>query len=286
MIPAQLAQRLCTAFLRVRNPSEVPNDQQQLILDAINGGLADYFAHCPAHLREFSVGARFNGGYSQSVTMTAGTRTFTTATAIADGATILIPGDAVYNRTWLDRGTQTLAVPFGGSSGTVTATIYRDVYVLPSSIEGFVTPPHDPATGIEYVEVLAGAVSRGIAAPTSGYRIERAGASHILRMLPLPTGDTPVMATAVLNAPVYTELASLTDLSTTAPTSQAIPVGEGDCTTLLVPLSAWHLIGHPLWRDADMLGVVQSKYEKAITDLNNLRPRMGAGVPMILAPCP
>lgn len=120
--------------------SDADATQQRNILRALNNALNQIANFAPASwYRDDESGAVLPAPSAVSITVTANSTTFTSSDITASKATmggqsILIDGDSFSNRIVRNQdGSLKLMMPFGGASGTTTATIYYDTVTMPSN---------------------------------------------------------------------------------------------------------------------------------------------------------
>jgi hypothetical protein len=268
MTLAQIANRIASNWLTVRTAAELPADHQQLLLDAIHTGFGEYFSGVPQRFRVKEWGARFGAALTGTAAVTSGSRTVTfTGVTPIEGATVVLAGDTVVNRVQVNpSGGYLLEIAYGGSTGTVAATVERDTAVIPWEIAGLITPPHDARSeGLELAEVPLG--SKLPACP--GFRIEQSGNYSVLRIIPPPESDFPVSMTVEIENLAITGIVSVTNYS-----AAALPVSDDHCIRLVAPLAGDALVTHPLFKDrAGMAPVAARAAERARADMRLIRPR-------------
>lgn len=120
--------------------SDADATQQRNILRALNNALNQIANFAPASwYRDDETGAVLPAPSTVTIAVTANSTTFTSAAITAGKATmgwqsILIDGDSFSNRIVRNQdGTLKLMMPFGGASGTTSATIYYDTVTMPSN---------------------------------------------------------------------------------------------------------------------------------------------------------
>lgn len=285
MTPAAAALNLCANWLKVRNPSDMDADHRLLLLSAMVSGIGEYYSLVPARFREKHWGARFSAAGTGTITATAGATAVTVAGITpVDGCTVEIAGDAVKNTLLKTAaGGWELAIPYGGTTGSgKTLTVYRDTAVLLWTFNRFITPMRNALTNEEIVSVPSGYdYTEASSDIPQAFRVEQAGQSQIVRILPLPTGDIPAKATLELSGVAFGGIGVLTD-----PSATALPMTDDHATRFVLPLTAAHLLTHPLWREPGMVRVASEHAARARADMQLLSPRADSGPRRIIAPCP
>ncbi len=208
-----------------------------------------------------------------SMTVTANSTAITLATDIQEGATILIAGDAVYNRVFTENAVKRLLHPYTGSSGTVAATLYGDCFLIDSTVSK-VSGPVFIANGDRLVHKTNAADFYGGVTnypdygrnlrlttnkPTHGtprhYMVESflltaASTGHVqthrIRVNPIPTAAIRLEYGAQLRAPTY----AVADLGTDgADSTKTLVVADQYHESLLRPLFLERWSGSPWFRD-------------------------------------
>lgn len=125
-------------YLLTKDVARLQGNDKLTLLQAINSGIAKWNSAAPVSHRTHNDGvASFAAPRTVSVTVTENSQTFVCAsiTSADIGKTIILGGDGVPNT--LLTATQ-FRIPYGGTTGTTTAVIYSDAYVLPANYEGIV----------------------------------------------------------------------------------------------------------------------------------------------------
>lgn len=120
--------------------SDADAGQQLNILRALNNALNQITNFAPASwYRDDETGVVLPAPSTVSIAVTANSTAFTSSDITASKATmggqsILIDGDSFSNRIVRNQdGTLKLMMPFGGATGTTSATIYYDTIAMPSN---------------------------------------------------------------------------------------------------------------------------------------------------------
>lgn len=280
----KLATNVAAQWLTERVIANMIPVHQQLLLNGIRGAIGEYFQLVPIRFRQKDLGLRFGAAATGTADVTANESgvTFTGAVPV-DGATVILAGDAAINRATVDEdGDYTLQLPYGGSTGSVVATVYRDVQVIPWEIGGMITDPRDARStdSLPFKELPTG--GQQIVSPETlfGYRIEQGGTFTVMRIIPAPVADLPVLMTVEIKNIADTGIASLTH-----PTL-LLPIDNDHAARIVEPLCAERLITHPLFKSVQLEKTARLASERARADLALIRPRVGAGATEIDTPFP
>jgi len=284
MTIAQMAHRLAAANLNTAFTT-LPGEWQLLLLDAIHTGFGEYFSMVPLRYREKTHGMRFGAKQTGTVAVTAGSKvaTFTGVTPV-DGATVEISGDDIINRAVINPdisapGTYLLEIPYGGTTGSKSVTVYRDTAVIPWDISCLVSHPKDARNDAFELEPVPHGVSSD--SPVMGYRIERTQQSTVLRVIPPPESDLALSCVVEIENITIGGIESVTTTSATA-----VPVSDDHCIRLVLPLCAAALTHHPDWKNPQLVQSVMLAAERARADIRLLRGKTVAGFNQIVSSYP
>ncbi len=284
MTIAQMAHRLAAAYLNGAFTA-LPGERQLLLLDAIHTGFGEYFSSVPLRYKEKTHGMRFGASQTGTASVTAGSKSvsFTGVTPV-DGATVEIAGDDITNRVHVNPdiaapNTYLLEIPYGGTSGSKSVTVYRDTAIIPWEIAALVSHPKDARNESFELEPVPHGVE-AVQAPVIGYRIERTQ-NTVLRVIPPPESDLALSCVVEI---ANITIGGIEGITTTVATP--VPVNDDHCIRLVLPLCAAALIRHPDWKNPQLVQSVMVAADRARADIRLLRGRVAAGGNQIESPWP
>lgn len=278
-----LATAAAKQCLSVFTPGEMTAADQLLLMAAIRKGCGKYFDRVPDRFKTKSLGVRMGGSSTGTATVTVDSAVVTfSGVTPADGATVVIAGDSIENIALAqpDGGGWKLQFTYGGtSSGAKSVTVYKDVAVLPWDIAAISDRVFDQGVGeyFPFVEVPVGDTPIG---GNMSYRLEQAGQSTVLRLVPAPTAAVALNLTVEIAniAP-----AGLRDISSDGAT---LPIAEDHCSRFVLPFIAEALMTHPLWRNPEAARATQIAAASAEADMKLIRSRVSSEANSILTPFP
>jgi hypothetical protein len=236
----ELAQRL-VRNLKVKDIAKLTADQSLVLLDAINGGIQQFYTCAPDAYRTTTLSGMLTGPMTVSLGMNIGDNLFTGYEVGTDkkGCTIRIEGDEVDNQVTSGN---SLLNDFQGYTGTKSATLFGDCI----GFDGYLMrmSSHPVLNGTIQLKAKSFLTRKEIGQPKY-YAIEAVGQSQganpdfYIRVDPLPDKVYTLSFTGELTPKRFT----MDDLTANA----TLPVKDCHIETMLVPLCAGQLAESDLW---------------------------------------
>lgn len=239
-------------------------------------------------------GQRLAAMETVSVTATEGSGDISFSGTFVDGSTIRIDGDDAWNEVRLEVAQKKLLIPFNGSTGVHSATLYHDVAPLGTDeaeilgrplLEGYgfltksvnridlIQYPHEPADYGRRTRAING-MQRVTGRPThfwveSGYNSVHGGLDRI-RLYPTPTGITQLSYDVRLLARTVT----VTDLGSDASDSTfVLPIQEDYHESLLRPIFLEKWSGSAWFRLEEQKRTIEKNAARARLLLQKFNPQ-------------
>lgn len=280
----QLASRVCR-HLKVRDIHSMPVDDATEVLDAINAGIAEFFAMAPAPYRIKShVNYQINAPKTGNVQVTNLSASIDGIDPSYIGCSVLIAGDAQMNRIISE---DTLEYPYQGNTGTVAATYYQDAFPLASNFSRFSGDPQIINQGL-FVRYLSRQPDEGrfVGEALVGFPLrfvveaqgQAAGASPYFYMRLIPIPDTPL--TLKVGVEVRPEQYTLAQLTS----SQPLPVSDEHVYSILFPMILSRMVGGPLWPADYDPKIANAGLDRALHLLSTMATDAGPGMNFVMTP--
>lgn len=256
-----------------RSFTDLTADARLEILDAINGALQKLDALAPTHTKQAQASLYLAAPQTVSIGVTNGSSEVTLGSFTTDqyGCTIRIDGDDIDNQV---AGIASLLHPYGGATGTVSATIYSDAVALPEPYSSIVGDPTILETGNPLT--LNRLVSDSRRAKQTGapnhYWVEanarNRNPSHpaIIRFYPMPSRSYRLEVDAIL-APARVKFS---DLLTSG---DDLPIRAEHVESYLLPIARAILTDSDFWISADSKASVRNSAETAESKYSALTPQ-------------
>ena len=223
----------------------LPGPLLTAVTTAINAAQAEWAKAAPPAARQMRAALVFDGPALVTVTVINGSQAITGVPGTGNtGKQIVLSGDGIPNTL---TAATTLALPYGGTSGTIGATLYNDAQALPDGFELLSGPVwlEDVAERRHLAELpdLRRAVvwpTQGGAARIEGYSIELGATSStvgpVMRLCPMPAKRTLVSFEYAGRLPRWVRA----DLRT----ARTLPLLDDDWSYIL-PLVLRQMLGVP-----------------------------------------
>lgn len=263
---------------------------------ALNAALQHLFAKSGPWVRKDERGALLNPPTEITVTVTHGSASATISTgwfAWMEGCSIIIDGHDVENqiRKAIGSGTHTLTlkIPYGGTSGDQTATVYQDSITIGDDV----LEVNDPvkANGLQ----LSGMVSGG--GPSQRIEVNDYGAAGFM------TNPSQIAVTSTGNPLFYSVVTWTKDATTRdglrmaispAPASSGtltydvlllppevgdlastneLPIPFGMADSVFIPIATMKLFATPFFRNQQVSQSIADQYRLAMDQLANVDPQ-------------
>jgi len=263
-------------------PASMSDVQQQILVQSVNAGLAEFVEFLPAHRRAEPRVERLALPVTKNITVTAGSKDFTVGTWADQsdfvGRTVLVGSDATfYNRL---AAVNTLLHPYeGGGSGSTTLEVKSDAVLIgslqeidgdvllswqsASSVLRFGIPAHMHADDVLRNE--AGLPTHWWVEPLSGIT-GGATPQFVLRVWPQPDAVYHLK----FNLRLWPTAFTTSDLAATT----VLPVLQREELDL-VALCERGLIGSQLWLGSADKDEARTRYAEAATRLDRAKPKPG-----------
>ena len=262
------------------------------VAGAINGAFQRLFAGSGPWVRKDSRAALIYAPTAVTVAVTNGS-TSATVTGWASwmaGCLIVIDGDETENRIKNDSASAVLKIPFGGTTGTKTATVYCDTVTVgedvlevhePITFKGDRLTPL-PSTGtpgsLVTVNDFGTPAFVNFAASNNGL-VASAGTPRFfsvdtwtkdsvtpsgqrISLSPVPDAAGVIEYETTLQAPCVSDLSRSTDLP--------IPLNLAD--SVFLPIATMMLFDSPFFRGVAVPQAITSKYQEALATIAKLNP--------------
>lgn len=264
MNTAAFANRL-SRDLNVKSLTEITADGRQEILDAINGTLQRFHDISPNHSKTGTASITIDAPETVSIGVTQGSTEITGLAFTANSfyRTIRIDGDVIDNQII---GETTLAHPYMGVTGTVSAIVYSDVVILPDTFAEVVSDftVLETETIIRSVAKMAYQDGRkkSVSRPEwfwvepNSRNLSPAAGSILIRFNSLPDRDYRLECEAVM-APLRVTFSDLLTPHTT------LPIRDQHVESYLYPVTRAALTESSLWRDKETISRINTKAEDA-----------------------
>ena len=251
----QLATRLARR-LKERDIFTMPADDALEILDSVNSSITEFVALAPSIYRLKTDGIHMNLKAPQviQVGVTQGSTAITGLSDSLIGNTVMVSGDPYWNKLV---SSNTLEMPYAGTTGTISATVYNDCVPLPSNFARFAGDPMITETGKHYrgLQRVNEHENRFWGEPSVGFPNrfvvetggQAAGGSPFfsIRVLPLPF--MPV----ILKCSMEVRPAQFI-LSDLVGGGAVLPFADEHIVSILMPMCFSRLVTGPLWpKDSD-----------------------------------
>lgn len=266
------------------------------VLEALNGALQECYGNASPWVRWDERGALLVPPAEVTITVTNGSTagTITGWAAWMEGCTIVIDGHAVDNQIRNNSASAVLKFPYGGTTGSKTATVYQDCIPLPADVLALYGPVRvdgmeilpRPSADVSsrsqddygaHIDFIETPIVRPRASASAGrsmaYWLETwtAGdtADPTLRMRLGPPNSTSGVLEyrASLKPPVLTDIASTSEL----------PIPFGFDQTVFLPIARQKLTACPFFRDSGGIQEIGRAYREALNLLSSLRPAKDSG---------
>lgn len=291
MTTVQIAQRLLRN-LSVKDLALLSADDALHLLDAINGGMQEFYALAPGIYKQTSLSGILRAGQDISLGVTLGSQIFTdwTASYLHKGYTIRIEGDDNDNEIIAANG---LLDDYMGETGFRQARIWGDCLQINTVIDRLTSEPKLDTGDVllkddEYKQwggfclgARRGLKNRSVGRPTR-YWIEPVGQSQggdpsfLLRVDTLPDADYRVR----MDAELAPRRVVFSDFSIPVP----LPFDDGLVESCLLPICAARLMDSPLWQDRQTFSAVERRAEQARGLIGLLSPTISMPENRVLTP--
>jgi len=262
------------------------------VAGALNGAFQRLFAGQGPWVRKDPRAALIYAPTAVTVAVTNGS-TAATVTGWASwmaGCLIVIEGDEAENRIKNDSSSAVLKIPYGGTTGTKTATVYCDTVTIgtdvlevyePVTFRGNRLTPL-PAAGTPASLVVAndyGTPAYVNYAPSGGSLVDSAGIPFFfnvdtwtkdavtpsglrITLSPVPNVAGALEYETTLKPPAYSDLSLTTELP--------IPLDLAD--SVFLPIATMMLFDSPFFRGVAVPEAITLKYQEALTTIKSLNP--------------
>jgi hypothetical protein len=268
--------------LDVPSVADIPSDVRQEIADAINAAAQTLHALAPAHSKIVPSSIALAAPVEIELTVTNGSNEVTGYDFASDQfyQTLRINGDGIDNQPI---GANTLLHPYGGTSGTVTATLYSDATQLPEQFEELVS---QELRVLETNSLVVG-VNRSLKCEN-----RKTGRPEFFNVEPNAMNQSPPAPAVIRFDKLPNQLFRLEGMFSMAPLRVKVvdlispgvdlPIREDHIEAYLLPIARANLTTCRLWRNKDNKTDVANKGEAAENKYRLLVPQTISSAPNLV----
>lgn len=267
--------------LKEKSLADLTADTRLELVDAANFAFQKLHSIAPPHSKQVIASFYVPAPRTVSLEVTEGSATIT-GYAFPDAdlyRTIRIDGDAVDNQIL---GTDSLLHPYAGPTGTVSAVIYGDAILVPSTIEEIVSDLHiiDTRTKISQdFSKTIGSIDFGhhqspqkrVGRPDRWWPESKAENQNppvpaIMRLNTLPDAAYRIQADAT-KAPLRITFLDIMD------SDSEIALREEHIESYLIPIARGHLTKSSMWADSSTKAEAKDEAKTAMNEYSILAPK-------------